>query len=221
MNVRIEPSWKQVLAPEFRKFYFETLTQFVRKQYTVGTIYPPAGQIFRAFDSCPFNKVRVVILGQDPYHEPRQAEGLAFSVPLGVTVPPSLRNILQEVERDLGHPSSIEGGHLMPWVRQGVLLLNSTLTVEAHKAASHQGRGWETLTDAAIEHLAREREGLVFMLWGNAARRKAALIPSQKHLILEAPHPSPLSAHRGFLGCGHFGKANRYFLSRGEKPIIW
>ena len=221
MNVRIEEGWKKVLAPEFDKFYFETLTDFVRKQYRQGAAYPPAAQIFRAFDCCPFDRVRVVILGQDPYHEPGQAEGLAFSVPEGITPPPSLRNILQEIASDLGRPSIIQGGHLMPWVEQGVLLLNATLTVEAHKAASHQGRGWETFTDAAIEALAKQREGLVFMLWGSSARRKAAMIPQGKHFVLEAPHPSPLSAHRGFLGCRHFSKANEYLRRRGQQPIEW
>ena len=221
MNVRIEEGWKKVLAPEFDKFYFETLTDFVRKQYRQGAAYPPAAQIFRAFDCCPFDRVRVVILGQDPYHEPGQAEGLAFSVPEGITPPPSLRNILQEIASDLGHPSIIQGGHLMPWVEQGVLLLNATLTVEAHKAASHQGRGSETFTEAAIEALAKQREGLVFMLWGSSARRKAAMIPQGKHFVLEAPHPSPLSAHRGFLGCRHFSKANEYLRRHGQPPIEW
>ncbi len=221
MNVRMEESWKAVLSQEFEKFYFETLTDFVRQSYATGRVYPPAGKIFRAFDSCPFHKVRVVILGQDPYHEPGQAEGLAFSVPEGVMPPPSLRNILKEVESDLGRPSIIRSGHLGPWVEQGVLLLNATLTVAAHHAASHQNKGWETFTDAAIEALAKQREGLVFMLWGSSARRKAAMIPQGKHAILEAPHPSPLSAARGFLGCKHFSKANQYLIARGEEPVNW
>lgn len=161
-----------------------------------------------------------MILGQDPYHEPGQAEGLAFSVPEGITPPPSLRNILQEIASDLGHPSIIQGAS-NALGRAGVLLLNATLTVEAHKAASHQGRGWETFTDAAIEALAKQREGLVFMLWGSSARRKAAMIPQGKHFVLEAPHPSPLSAHRGFLGCRHFSKANEYLRRRGQQPIEW
>lgn len=221
MNVRIEESWKRVLSKEFEKFYFTALTDFVRQSYTSGRVYPPAKYIFRAFDACPFDKVRVVILGQDPYHEPGQAEGLAFSVPEGITIPPSLRNILKEVETDLGRPSIIRSGHLGPWVEQGVLLLNATLTVAAHSAASHQNRGWETFTDAAIEALAKQREGLVFMLWGSSARRKAAMISSSKHAILEAPHPSPLSASRGFIGCKHFSKANKYLIAQGKEPINW
>ncbi len=221
MNVRIEEGWKAALAPEFNKFYFEVLTDFVRSRYTQGKVYPPAGKIFQAFDSCPFDRVKVVILGQDPYHEPGQAEGLAFSVPQGIKIPPSLHNILQEISTDLGRPSIIQGGHLMPWVDQGVLLLNATLTVEAHQAASHQGRGWETFTDAVIEILAKEKQGLVFMLWGSYARRKASLIPTGGHLILEAPHPSPLSAHRGFFGCRHFSKANAYLQRLGQPPINW
>lgn len=221
MDVRIEQGWKEVLSGEFNKLYFEFLTDFVRKSYASGKVYPPAKQIFRAFDACPFDQVRVVILGQDPYHEPGQAEGLAFSVPEGIAIPPSLRNILQEVRSDLGTDSIIQSGHLGPWVEQGVLLLNATLTVQAHQAASHQNKGWETFTDAAIEALARRREGLVFMLWGSFARRKAAMIPRDKHLILEAPHPSPLSASRGFLGCRHFSKANKYLLSHGKEPIRW
>lgn len=221
MNVRIEEGWKAALAPEFNKFYFEVLTDFVRSRYTQGKVYPPASKIFQAFDSCPFDRVKVVILGQDPYHEPGQAEGLAFSVPQGIKIPPSLHNILQEISTDLGRPSIIQGGHLMPWVEQGVLLLNATLTVEAHQAASHQGRGWETFTDAVIEILAKEKQGLVFMLWGSYARRKASLIPAGRHLILEAPHPSPLSAHRGFFGCRHFSKANAYLQRLGQPPINW
>lgn len=221
MNVRIEPSWHGVLEEEFAKFYFETLTAFVRSEYQTKSVYPPGGQIFRAFDLCPFDKVRVVILGQDPYHGVGQAEGLAFSVPEGVEVPPSLRNILTEISSDLGVPSQIVGGHLTPWCAQGVLLLNATLTVVAHQAGSHQGRGWETFTDRVISLLSSQREHLVFMLWGNYARRKRALIDRQKHLILEAPHPSPLSAHRGFFGCRHFSKANAYLEQHGYAPIRW
>ena len=218
MNVRIEPSWHQVLEEEFEKFYFETLTSFVRSEYQTKQIYPPGGQIFRAFDLCPFEDVRVVILGQDPYHGEGQAEGLAFSVPEGIDVPPSLRNILTEISSDLGHPSQIVGGHLTPWCSQGVLLLNATLTVVAHEAGSHQGRGWETFTDQVISLLSRQREHLVFMLWGNYARCKRALIDRQKHLILEAPHPSPLSAHRGFFGCRHYSDTatSRFAGDRGD-----
>lgn len=221
MNVRIEPSWHRVLEEEFEKFYFETLTSFVRSEYQTKRIYPPGEQIFRAFDLCPFEDVRVVILGQDPYHGVGQAEGLAFSVPEGVEVPPSLRNILTEIASDLGHPSQIVGGHLTPWCSQGVLLLNATLTVVAHEAGSHQGHGWETFTDQVISLLSSQREHLVFMLWGNYARCKRALIDRQKHLILEAPHPSPLSAHRGFFGCRHFSKANAYLQRYGYEPIRW
>ncbi len=221
MNVRIEEGWKKALSAEFDKLYFEILSDFVRKSYATTQVFPPARYIFRAFDSCPFDKVRVVILGQDPYHDVGQAEGLSFSVPEGVRIPPSLRNILKEVQEDLGKPSIIKGGHLGAWAEQGVLLLNASLTVEAHKAGSHQNKGWETFTDAAIEVLARQREGIVFMLWGSYARRKAAMIPRDKHLVLEAPHPSPLSASRGFLGCRHFSKANYYLKQKGLEPIQW
>lgn len=221
MDVRIEPSWQRVLKGEFEKFYFESLTTFIRSEYRQRKIYPPGGKIFCAFDLCPFDQVRVVILGQDPYHGEGQAEGLAFSVPEGVEVPPSLRNILTEIASDLGHPSQIIGGHLTAWCTQGVLLLNATLTVVAHKAGSHQGRGWETFTDQVISLLSNQREHLVFMLWGSYARHKRALIDPHKHLVLEAPHPSPLSAHRGFFGCRHFSKANAYLTRYGYKPIDW
>ena len=221
MNVRIEEGWKKVLAPEFDKFYFETLTDFVRKQYQQGAAYPPAGLIFRAFDCCPFDRVRVVILGQDPYHEPGQAEGLAFSVPEGITPPPSLRNILQEIASDLGRPSIIRGGHLMPWVEQGVLLLNATLTVEAHKAASHQGHGWETFTDAVITSLNQSDHPIVFVLWGKPAQSKEKLITNPNHLILKAPHPSPLSSYRGFFGSKPFSQINEFLKKTGQQPIDW
>lgn len=221
VGVRIEAGWHDVLSPEFEKLYFSELVSFVRNAYRTSRVFPPGHQIFRAFDSCPFSKAKVVILGQDPYHEQGQAEGLAFSVPDGITPPPSLRNMLQEILNDTGKSSIIKGGNLQPWVEQGVLLLNSTLTVEAHRAASHQGHGWETFTDAAISALAQQREGLVFMLWGSYARRKAGLISSERHLVLEAPHPSPLSASRGFFGCQHFSRANNYLVEQGKIPIRW
>ena len=220
MQVRIEPTWQQLLQPEFDKPYFELLTSYVRSEYQSTTVFPPAGQIFRAFDICPVDKVKVVILGQDPYHEPQQANGLSFSVNQGVTFPPSLQNIYKEINDDLGHPS-ITQGDLTPWAEQGVLLLNATLTVRAHLAGSHQGKGWEVLTDAAIEQLAHRREHLVFMLWGSYAQQKAVYIPTTKHLILKAPHPSPLSAYRGFFGCKHFSKANQYLQKHSIVPIEW
>lgn len=220
MNVRIDESWRAVLQPEFDKPYFEILTSFVRHAYSTTTCYPPARLIFHAFDACPFDKVRVVILGQDPYHEPGQAEGWAFSVPDGVRVPPSLENIYKELQRDLGVPAPVSG-HLERWVEQGVLLLNATLTVEAHRAGSHQNKGWEELTDAAIMALNERREHLVFMLWGSYAQRKGQFINRRKHLVLEAPHPSPLSAYRGFIGCGHFSAANNYLLQHRLPPVQW
>lgn len=220
MNVRIDPSWKVVLQPEFDKPYFEILTSFVRNSYRTGTCYPPASLIFHAFDACPFDKVRVVILGQDPYHEPGQAEGWAFSVPDGIRIPPSLENIYKELNRDLGLPIP-SSGHLARWVEQGVLLLNATLTVQAHAAGSHQNKGWEELTDAAIMALNRQRQHLVFMLWGSYAQRKGQFIDRRKHLVLTAPHPSPLSAYRGFIGCGHFSAANDYIRRNGGQPIAW
>ncbi len=220
MNVRIEESWKRVLQPEFEKPYFEILTSFVRQQYQQHTVYPPSGKIFQAFDACPFNNVKVVIIGQDPYHEPGQAHGLCFSVNPGVQVPPSLLNIYKEIETDLGNPSQTFG-YLLPWAEQGVLLLNATLTVEAHKAGSHQNKGWEDFTDAAIQALATQREHIVFMLWGSYAQKKGQMIDTKKHLVLRAAHPSPLSAYRGFFGCKHFSQANNYLISHGQSPIIW
>lgn len=221
MKVKIEPSWATVLKDEFQKPYFANLTEKVRKAYSDGTVFPQGSKIFRAFDSCPFDKVKVVILGQDPYHGYGQAEGLAFSVPSGIDTPPSLRNILQEIEHDLGSPSIIQGGSLLPWVKQGVLLLNSVLTVAEGKPASHRGIGWETFTDAALKALALQKEHVVFMLWGAYAQQKRILIPTTSHLILTAPHPSPLSAHRGFFGCRHFSQANLYLRQHGYSPINW
>ena len=220
MNVRIEEGWKNALAEQWEAPYFTELTDWVRNRYAHNTVYPPAGKIFAAFDSCPYDKVRVVILGQDPYHGPGQANGLCFSVNDGIPFPPSLINIFKEIQADTGAdmPSS---GNLERWARQGVLLLNSTLTVDAGQAASHAGKGWEVFTDAVIRHLAENREGLVFILWGAYAIRKGAFIDRSKHLVLESPHPSPLSAHRGFFGNHHFSRANRHLIEQGKEPIVW
>ncbi|SEA40605.1 Uracil-DNA glycosylase [Porphyromonadaceae bacterium NLAE-zl-C104] len=220
MDVKIEESWKEHLQQEFEKPYFRTLTDFVRKEYAARTVYPPAKLIFNAFDSCPFNKVKVVIVGQDPYHEPGQAHGLCFSVNDGVQIPPSLVNIYKEIEDDLGIPAP-RSGDLTRWAKQGVLLLNATLTVQAHHAGSHQGKGWEEFTDAAIKRLAEERDHLVFILWGAYAQRKGASIDANRHLILKSPHPSPLSAHRGFFGNKHFSKANDYLSAHNMEPVRW
>lgn len=220
MNVTIEESWKRVLSGEFEKEYFKTLRDFIHSEYRSKIIYPPAKQIFNAFDSCPFESVKVVILGQDPYHEPSQAHGLSFSVLPPCPPPPSLVNIYKEIRSDVGDLVSANGD-LTAWSRQGVLLLNATLTVEAHKAGSHQNKGWETFTDSAIKALAENREHLVFMLWGSYAQRKGAFIDRSRHLVLQAPHPSPLSAYRGFFGCKHFSSANAYLISQGLSPIVW
>mgnify|MGYP003509249364 FL=1 len=220
MNVRIDSSWQRVLQAEFDKPYFELLTQYVREQYKTRRCFPPAGLIFNAFDSCPFDKVRVVIIGQDPYHEEGQAMGLCFSVPEGVVIPPSLVNIYKEIHRDLG-VAIPQSGNLQHWAKQGVLLLNATLTVEAHCAGSHQGKGWEELTDAAIHALNQECEHIVFMLWGAYAQRKGKFIDKRKHLVLQTSHPSPLSVYRGFDGCGHFSAANKYLIQHGQEPIQW
>ena len=220
MDVKIEESWKERLHAEFGKPYFEALTKFVRNEYSTKTVYPPAKLIFNAFDSCPFDEVEVVIVGQDPYHEPGQAHGLCFSVNDGVEIPPSLVNIYKEIHDDLGTPIP-KSGNLERWARQGVLLLNATLTVQAHRAGSHQGKGWEEFTDAAIWHLANERDHLVFILWGAYAQRKGENIDANRHLILKSPHPSPLSAHRGFFGNKHFSKANDYLIAHGRRPIDW
>lgn len=220
MEVKIEDSWKRVLQPEFDKPYFELLTQFVRQQYQHYQCFPPAKLIFNAFDSCPFEQTRVVILGQDPYHDIGQAHGLCFSVNDGIKIPPSLENIYKELNRDLGLPIPTSG-NLQHWANQGVLLLNATLTVQAHHAGSHQNKGWEELTDAAIMALAQQRQHLVFMLWGSYAQRKGQFIDPKRHLVLTAPHPSPLSAYRGFIGCGHFSQANNYLIQHGYAPINW
>ncbi len=221
MAVKIEPSWQKYLASEFEKPYFIELTTFVKKEYQKETVYPYPKNIFRAFDLCPFEKVKVVILGQDPYHGERQANGLAFAVDSETRIPPSLQNIFKEIESDLGKPLAHINGDLTRWAEQGVLLLNATLTVRAHSAGSHQEKGWEQFTDAAIKALSEEREHLVFMLWGNYAKAKGAHIDRSKHLVLEAPHPSPFSAASGFFGCKHFSKANEYLTSHHETPIDW
>ncbi|MCM1032139.1 MAG: uracil-DNA glycosylase [Odoribacter sp.] len=220
MYVRIEPSWQKIMTGEFSAPYFESLAAFIREAYAAGPVYPPAGKIFAAFDACPFDKVKVVILGQDPYHEPGQANGLAFSVYDGTPLPPSLVNIFKEVESDTGI-TPLPSGDLRRWSNQGVMLLNSTLTVSGGQAGSHQGKGWEEFTDSVINHLSSQRSGLVFMLWGNYARRKGASIDRTRHLVLESPHPSPLSAHRGFFGNHHFSLANDYLVKQGLSPIDW
>lgn len=220
MNVEIEESWKQHLQPEFDKPYFETLTQFVKKEYAQELVYPPGKLIFNAFNLCPFHKTKVVIIGQDPYHGPGQAHGLCFSVNDGIPFPPSLVNIFKEIKQDLGTEPPTTG-NLTRWAQQGVLLLNATLTVRAHQAGSHQRQGWETFTDAAIRILAEEKEHLVFILWGAYAQKKGAFIDRNKHLVLTSAHPSPLSAWNGFFGNRHFSRTNEYLLAHGEQPIEW
>lgn len=220
VDVRIEQSWKSKLAKEFEQDYFARLTDFVREEYRQYTIYPPGRLIFNAFDLCPFEQVRVVILGQDPYHEPGQAHGLCFSVQEGVALPPSLENIFREIRQDLGE-EPLPSGNLERWARQGVLLLNATLTVRAHRAGSHQNKGWERFTDAVVHRLAEEKQGLVFLLWGAYAQRKGEFIDSNRHLVLKSVHPSPLSAYRGFFGNHHFSKTNQYLQSQGLDPIDW
>ena len=220
MNVQIEESWKKRLQTEFDKPYFEALTSFVREEYGKGRCYPPGILIFNAFNLCPFDQVKVVLIGQDPYHEPGQAMGLCFSVNEGIMFPPSLQNIFKEISDDIG-TSIPTSGDLTRWAKQGVMLLNATLTVREHQAGSHQGRGWETFTDAVIQTLAREREHLVFILWGSYAQRKGAFIDRSRHLVLQSAHPSPLSAYRGFFGNKHFSQANAYLQAHGIEPIKW
>lgn len=220
MDVKIEETWKTALTNEFDKPYFIALTDFVRSEYLSGKrIYPNAKDIFAAFNLCPLDEVKVVIIGQDPYHEPGQAHGLCFSVPGGVALPPSLQNIYKEIREDLGRPSATHGD-LTKWAEQGVLLLNSTLTVQAHLAASHAGKGWEMFTDAVIRALSH-RSGIVYLLWGSYAQRKAEIIDPTQNLILKSVHPSPLSASRGFFGNHHFSKANEYLVAQGKTPIEW
>ncbi|MDH6534359.1 uracil-DNA glycosylase [Parabacteroides sp. 52] len=220
MDVKIEQTWKEQLSSEFEKDYFRQLTDFVRTEYQQGTVYPPGKEIFNAFMHCPFDKVKVVILGQDPYHEPRQAHGLCFSVQDGVSFPPSLLNIFKEIESDLAQPMPASG-NLNRWAEQGVLLLNATLTVRAHQAGSHQNKGWETFTDAVIHRLAENRKHIVYILWGSYAQRKGGFIDDTCNLVLKSAHPSPLSAYRGFFGNKHFSKANDYLIATGQLPIQW
>lgn len=220
MKVQIEESWKQQLQEEFEKPYFEALTHFVKNEYAQGVVYPPGKLIFNAFNLCPFDRVKVVIIGQDPYHGPGQAHGLCFSVNDGIAFPPSLVNIFKELKNDMGieKPAS---GNLTRWAEQGVLMLNAILTVRAHQAGSHQRQGWETFTDAVIRKLAEEREHLVFILWGGYAQRKGAFIDRNRHLVLASAHPSPLSAYNGFFGNKHFSRTNEYLIAHGEQPIAW
>lgn len=220
MEIRIEESWKRELAEEWKKDYFVRLTQFVREEYATKQIFPPGRQIFAAFNSTPFHDVKVVILGQDPYHDVGQANGLCFSVNDGIQFPPSLRNIFKEIESDIGTPIP-QSGDLSRWAKQGVLLLNATLTVEAHRAGSHQRHGWEQFTDSVITHLAAHRDNLVFILWGSYAIGKGAFIDRSRHLVLTSVHPSPLSAHRGFFGNHHFSRTNHYLIEHGKTPIEW
>ena len=220
VDVRIAEDWKELLKEEFAKPYFEELTSFVRGEYGSGVVYPAGRNIFRAFDCCPVDKIKVVIIGQDPYHGPGQANGLCFSVGEGVPFPPSLRHILQEVHTDVGAPIPTSG-ELERRSEQGVLLLNSVLTVRAHEAASHAGRGWERFTDAVVKAIAERKQGVVYMLWGSYAQKKGSIADPSKNLILKAVHPSPLSAYRGFFGCKHFSAANDYLASIGKEPIRW
>ncbi|MBN2807515.1 MAG: uracil-DNA glycosylase [Prolixibacteraceae bacterium] len=220
MDVKIEESWKTVLQQEFEQPYFTELTSFVRDEYRNHAVFPPGNAIFNAFNLCPFHQVKVVIIGQDPYHGPGQAHGLCFSVQPGVDFPPSLRNIFKEIHADLGIPIP-PNGDLTRWAKQGVLLLNATLTVRAHQAGSHQKKGWETFTDAVIKLVSAQREHVVFLLWGAYAQQKKLLIDASKHLLLESVHPSPLSASRGFFGNHHFSQCNQYLAAHGENPIHW
>ncbi len=219
--VKIDSSWLEVLRSQFEAPYFAELKQFLVAERQQYTCYPKGGDIFAAFDRTPFDKVKVVILGQDPYHEPGQAMGLCFSVPQGIAVPPSLVNIIKEINSDLGVNIPLTGGDLSGWAEQGVLLLNATLTVRAHQAGSHQRHGWELFTDAAIRELSQRRSGIVFLLWGSYAIAKSQFIDKDKHHILTAPHPSPLSAYRGFFGCRHFSKTNELLAAQGQQPIDW
>jgi uracil-DNA glycosylase len=219
--IKLEPSWKARVGDYLRRDDMRALSAFLRERRAAGTtIYPPPPRIFAAFEATPFEAVKVVILGQDPYHGPNQAHGLSFSVPPGVPPPPSLVNIFKELQRDLGVPPP-DHGCLLPWARQGVLLLNAVLTVEAGRAGAHQGRGWEAFTDHVVETLNREREHLVFLLWGSYAQAKGRVIDTRRHRVLRAPHPSPLSAHRGFIGCGHFSATNEYLARTGQRPVDW
>jgi len=220
-RIRLEPGWKAKLAPQFASPGMAALRDFLLREKAAGhVVYPPGPRIFAALDATPYDRVKVVILGQDPYHGPGQAHGLCFSVPPGIAPPPSLLNVFAELERDLGIPRP-DHGCLTPWAEQGVLLLNAVLTVGQGAPASHQGKGWEAFTDAVVASLNEEREGLVFMLWGSQAQAKGRIVDRGRHCVLQAPHPSPLSAHRGFIGCGHFSSANKYLQERGDAPIDW
>ena len=220
MDVRIAEDWKEILSEEFSKPYFKDLVEFVRAEYAAGEVFPKGKDIFRAFDKCPFERLKVVIIGQDPYHGVGQANGLCFSVGEGVPFPPSLQNIFKEVNSDTGAPIPASG-NLDRWAEQGVLLLNAVLTVRAHQAASHAGRGWETFTDAVVRAIATRKQGVVYMLWGSYAQRKGAIADPNNNLILKSVHPSPLSSYRGFFGCRHFSKANEYLASIGREQILW
>ena len=220
MDVRIAEDWKALLQEEFDKPYFAELVEFVKEEYATQQIFPPARDIFRAFDKCPLDKLKVVIIGQDPYHGDGQANGLCFSVNDGVDFPPSLRNIFKEVSDDIGKPIP-QSGNLDCWAEQGVLMLNAVLTVRAHEAASHAGRGWERFTDAVVRLIAEKKEGVVYMLWGSYAQKKGAIVDTTKNLVLKAVHPSPLSVYRGFFGSRHFSKANDYLMNTGKEAIEW
>lgn len=220
MSVKIEESWARELSEEFDKDYFKQLIEFVKEEYQSQTVYPKGQDIFRAFDACPFEDVKVVILGQDPYHGPGQANGLSFSVHEGIPFPPSLVNIFKEIKNDIGKDIP-PNGSLERWAKQGVLLLNATLTVRAHQAGSHQKKGWETFTDAVIGHLAESRKDVVYILWGSYAQKKAAMVSATKNLVLKSPHPSPLSAYRGFFGGNQFSKTNEYLAAKGLEEIDW
>ena len=220
MEVKIAADWQEILQPEFDKPYFEELTRFVKEEYSSTTVFPAGKNIFRAFDKCPFESLKVVIIGQDPYHGVGQANGLCFSVNDGVPFPPSLQNIFKEIQSDLGIAVS-QSGNLDRWAEQGVLLLNAVLTVRAHEAASHAGRGWEQFTDAVVRIINERKQGVVYMLWGSYAQRKGRVADSSRNLILKSVHPSPLSVYRGFFGCKHFSQANAYLQSIGKSPIIW
>lgn len=219
-DVKLEPSWKSRLQAEFEKPYFQTLIGFVKEEYKAGPVYPPGKEIFHAFDACRFDEVSVVIIGQDPYHGPGQANGLCFSVRDGVRMPPSLINIFKEIQTDLGKPIP-KSGDLDRWARQGVLLLNATLTVRASQPGSHQNKGWEIFTDAVIKKISDEKENVVFLLWGSYAQKKGEVIDRNKHAVLQSPHPSPFSADRGFFGCKHFSKVNEYLKNKGKNEIDW
>jgi uracil-DNA glycosylase len=221
MEVKIEESWKKVLSEEFDKEYFKKLTEFVKSEYQTATVYPPPKFIFRAFELTPFDKVKVVIIGQDPYHWPGQANGLCFAVNRGVRLPPSVKNIYKEIRTDLGRPPAYPDGDLEEWAKQGVLLLNATLTVSEKNPGSHQKRGWEEFTDAVIKKLSAEKDHLVFILWGAYAQKKGAIIDDQKHLVIKSAHPSPFSAYNGFFGSQPFSKCNNYLSLYGEEPIRW